>query len=315
MESEFQKENIQESAKVEVIIPTLNEAGSIRELIQSIKQKKFSYNVSILVIDGGSSDNTVQICKDEGIKVIKQRGKGKGMAMREAVEFSNSDIVVFIDGDGTYSIDDLDKIVKPLFEQKVDMVVGTRLEKREKGSISFFNIIGNKLFNKTINFALNSKVTDSLTGYRALYKNIFDDLVLFSDRFEIEVEMTVEALAKGYHVLEVPISYKKRKDTETKLNPIGDGLKIAQTLIFILLNVNPLKFFGLITIGFILIGLYPASQAIYEKMVFGEIVSIPSVVLASLLFVTSAISLVLGLVAEILVRSRRRLEYIINRKR
>ncbi len=300
---------------VEIIIPTLNEEGTIRELLQTIKKQTFPVKISTLVIDGGSKDNTIEICKEENVKVVRQKGKGKGNAMREAVELSNADIVVFIDGDGTYSISDLGLLLEPLLTDKADMVVGSRTTgKQEKGSISALNSFGNKLFNKTINFAMKSHVTDSLSGYRALYKNIFKELVLFSDNFEIEVEMTVEALAKGYRVHEVPINYGTRKGSTTKLRPADDGVKIGRTLLFILMNVNPLKFFGVLAICFIVAGLYPASQVLYEKFFFGEIESMPSVVFSSLLFMTGILSLVLGLVSELMVRSRRRLEYIINKK-
>ena len=77
-------------------------------------------------------------------------------------------------------------------------------------------MFGNKIFNKAINFAMKSSITDSLSGYRALYTKTFRKLILFSDSFEIEVEMTVEALAKGLRVLEVPISYSVRKGSDIK---------------------------------------------------------------------------------------------------
>ena len=125
--------------------------------------------------------------------------------------------------------------------------------------------------------------------------------------------MTVEALAKGYRVLEVPIRYGVRKGSRTKLDPVGDGITIAKTLLFILMNVNPLKFFGIIALGFFLAGLYPAHQVLYEKLVFGVITSMPSVVFSSLLFVTGAIAIVLGMLSELVVRSRRRVEYLITR--
>ena len=79
------------------------------------------------------------------------------------------------------------------------------------------------------------------------------------------------------------------------------------------MNVNPLKFFGLIALCFFIIGLYPASQAISEKIVTGEIISIPSVVLSALLFIASTLSLVIGMVSELVVRSRRRIEYLISK--
>ncbi|MBA3978759.1 MAG: hypothetical protein H0X50_11315 [Nitrosopumilus sp.] len=195
--------------------------------------------------------------------------------------------------------------------------MGSRIlggSKREKGSIAGFNVLGNTIFNKTINFAMKSSITDSLSGYRALYAKTFKELILFSDSFEIEVEMTVEALAKGFKILEVPISYSVRKGSYTKLNPLSDGIRIAKSLLFILMNVNPLKFFGLISLAFFAVGLYPGLYVLNEKIFTGEIISMPSVVFSSLLFVTGIISLVVGLLSELVVRSRRRIEYLITKQ-
>jgi dolichol-phosphate hexosyltransferase len=301
--------------KIEIIIPTLNEEKTVGELINNIRSCLLPIELSILVIDGGSTDRTVDICKRGNVRFLVQKGKGKGNAMREAVDHSEADIVVFIDGDGTYSPSDLGLLLEPLLNGKSDMVVGSRiLGKRERGAISIFHTLGNKLFNRAINFAMKSSITDSLSGYRALYKKTFSDLILFSDSFEIEVEMTVEALAKGYKVLEVPINYCIRKGSHTKLDPFGDGIKISKTLLFILMNVNPLKFFGIISLGFFAIGLWSGTYPLYEKISYGEITSIPAAVLSALLFVGGTLSIVVGMVSELVVRSRRRLEYLINRK-
>jgi glycosyltransferase involved in cell wall biosynthesis len=301
--------------KIEIIIPTLNEEKTIEELINNIRSCLLPIELSILVIDGGSTDRTVDICKSRNVRFLVQKGKGKGNAMREAVDHSEADIVVFIDGDGTYSPSDLGLLLEPLLNGKSDMVVGSRmLGKRQRGAISIFHTLGNKLFNRAINFAMKSSITDSLSGYRALYKKTFSDLILFSDSFEIEVEMTVEALAKGYKVLEVPINYSIRKGSDTKLDPFGDGIKISRTLLFILMNVNPLKFFVIISLGFFAIALWSATYPLYEKITYGEITSIPAAVLSALLFVGGTLSIVVGMVSELVVRSRRRLEHLINRK-
>src|SRR5918994_4139747 len=216
----------------EVIIPTLNEEQTIGELIHNIRNHVLPLSISILVIDGGSTDNTVNICKKENVKFITQKGKGKGNAMRQAVDHSDADIVVFIDADGTYGASDLGALLEPLINNKADMVVGSRLAgKMEKGAISILNMVGNRIFNSTINFAMSSHVTDSLSGYRAMFSNVFKDLVLFSNNFEIEVEMTVEALAKNYRVAETPIDYTIRKGTKSKLSPLDDGSKIAHSLL------------------------------------------------------------------------------------
>ena len=301
---------------VEVIIPTLNEELTIAEVVRSVLSCVLPVKVSITAIDGGSTDSTLDILKREHVRFIIQKGKGKGRAMREAVDQSTAEIIVFIDGDGTYSASDLKLLLDPLLNDKADMVVGSRtIGKRKKGAISTFNAIGNTLFNRAINFAMKSSITDSLSGFRALYRKTFNELVLFSNSFDIEVEITVEALAKGLRMLEVPIQYGVRHESSsTKLDPLGDGAKIARTLFFILVNVNPLKFFGIISLAFFVIGLYPASEVLYEKILTGEIIHIPSAIFASLLFVTGTISVVLGIVSELIVRSRRRLEYLINKK-
>jgi dolichol-phosphate hexosyltransferase len=311
--------------KVQVIIPTLNEEHTIKQTIDDIRscvtsqKQRTCMDLSILVIDGGSTDPTIDICFSENVKTIKQKGKGKGSAMRQAVERLSpdaADVVLFIDGDDTYCPSELGKLVEPLITDEADMVVGSRfLGTKEKRSISTLNIIGNKIFNKTINFSMGSSITDSLSGFRAFNMKVLKELVLFSDSFEIEVEMTVEALSKGYRVLEVPIHYKaRRKQSDTKLNPINDGIKIARTLIFILMNVNPLKFFGILSLGFFGVSLWPISQVLYEKMFHGQIVSIPAVVLSALLIITAIISIVVGMLAELVVRSRRRLEFMVTKR-
>ena len=303
------------SLSVDIIIPTLNEENDILKVIQDIGSQKLPVKISVLVIDGGSTDKTVEICKKENVRVLIQKSRGKGNAMKEAVSNSSADIIAFIDGDGTYSVNDVGSLLEPILTEKADMVVGSRiLGKREKSSISTLNLIGNKLFNNTINFALKSKVTDSLSGFRALRRETFNDLILFSDNFEIEVEMTVDAIAKGYRVMEVPINYRRRKDSETKLRSYEDGVKIGKTLFFLIMNIRPLLFFTIISAILFGISAYPAGLVLYEKIVFGDITHLPSVVLAALLMVTGVVVLVLGIISESLVRSRRRLEYLINKK-
>lgn len=310
------KQDVTSSLKVDVIIPTLNESEVIGELLVELSNLKLPFTVSALVVDGGSSDDTVNICKKARVKVIQQRGRGKGRAMREAVDHSQADIIVFIDGDTTYSVAEMGALLQPLVSGEADMVVGSRLlGEREKGSISALNTLGNRLFNSAINFSMKSNITDSLSGYRAIHRKSFMELILLSDSFEIEVEMMVEALARHYKVVEVPVSYRKRnKGSKTKLSPVDDGVQIAKTLMFILMNMHPLKFFGIFSLGFILVGLYPAIFVINEKIMTNTITSMPSVVFASLLFMTGTICLVIGILSELVVASRRRLEAIMTRR-
>src|SRR6266705_3010502 len=109
---------------VEIIIPTLNEEETIGELIHSIHSSSLPFELSILVIDGRSTDGTLDVCKREKVRFIIQKGKGKGSAMREAVELSDADIIVFIDGDGTYSLADIELLLQPLLRGESDIVIG-----------------------------------------------------------------------------------------------------------------------------------------------------------------------------------------------
>ncbi len=144
---------------IEIILPVLNEEDTIGAVIDDIsKLDDKEFFVSIVVIDGGSTDDTINICKRKNVKLVVQKGKGKGNAMKEAVEsHTTADIVVFMDGDGTYPVSELKSIVAPLLRDDADMVVGSRiLGKKEKGALVAFNSVGNKIFNKSINFAMKS---------------------------------------------------------------------------------------------------------------------------------------------------------------
>jgi len=313
-EIESEKHPSLNELRVEIIIPTLNEETSIGKLLREINSLSLPIKLSTLVIDGGSTDKTVEICKKENVKVIKQHGKGKGTAMREAVDFSTADIVVFVDGDGTYPINKIESLLEPLLTDQAEMVIGSRLlGKREKGSISNINILGNKIFNNCINFALKANVTDSLSGYRAIYRKIFKELILFSNSFEIEVELTVETIARGYRLREVPIDYKKRHDSESKLNSAGDGTKIANTLFFVIMNVKPLLFFGIMSAVFFIASFYPLGIVLYEITVIGYVIHISYVIPTALLMITGVITFALGILSELIVRSRRRIEFLVTR--
>lgn len=311
-----EKTENEKNVTIDIIIPTLNEGASLGPLLESIRSHKFTHTVSTFIIDGGSTDDTAEICKKHGVVFLKQKRKGKGEAMKQAVNYSNADIVVFMDGDDTYSINDFENIIQPLIDDSADMAVGSRINNQmEKGSITIINKIGNSLFNKIINFALKDTLTDSLSGYRAIRKEVFSDLVLLSNHFEIEVEMTVEALSQGYRIKEIPIKYVNRKKTETKLNPIDDGIKIGKTLLFVIMNIRPVLFFSIFASGFIGLGLVTGIWVLYQRYVLDGSLYTPLVVLTTLFIIMGTMSIVLGLISELIVRSRKRMEYIIKTSR
>jgi dolichol-phosphate mannosyltransferase len=297
-----------------IVILTLNEEGSIQGVIRNFSNTLPDMSTKIIVIDGKSSDNTVEIARDAGVEVLIQKTMGKGAAIREAIEYTNADIVVFIDGDGTYTSEEVENLVTPIVNGEADMVIGSRfLGKMENGSITLLNKFGNRLFNFLIKISNKFKITDVLSGYRAIKRECLDEIVLFSVGFEIEVEMTMEFLSKKYRLIEVPISYQKRIDSKTKLRPFHDGFGIFRTLFYAIMNTRPLFFFSILSIILFIIGIYPTSLVLYEKIFLGEVYHLPSAILSSLFFISGGIILVLGILADLIVSTRKRMEYVFKK--
>jgi len=297
------------------VIPTLNEEKTIYEVITAFPRKLFNKSIHVLVVDGNSTDETVRLAKRAGAQVILQKTRGKGVAMKEGAEAVKSEICVFIDGDGTYLPTEVDRVVKPILEDKADMVIGSRFEGEiEKGAITWINRLGNKIFNFIIRRSTGAKITDMLSGYRAIKGKCLDELVLLSKNFEIETEITLESYMNGQRIMEVPVTYKKRIGTRSKLRPFRDGIKILRSILFFVMNSRPLFFFSIIASAFFLFGLYPAMYVLVEKITLGEIYHIPSIILASLLFTSGAIVLIFGLMAELVVTNRRRIEYVLRKR-
>jgi dolichol-phosphate mannosyltransferase len=209
--------------KLSVIIPTLNEEKTIASVIRQIKGEVF-------VIDANSTDKTVEIARKYDAKIIKQKSIGKGNALKQAFKQISSDIYVIIDGDNTYNPKEINKLIKPVILGEADLAVGSRILGNGRRNIRFLNLFGNFLFNLILRLCLKTEITDMLSGFRAINKELINNIKLISDDFEIETEMTVKTIKNGYKIKEVPVSYRKRI-TPSKLHPIKDGIKIFFNLI------------------------------------------------------------------------------------
>ena len=210
------------------IIPTLNECHTVQEVIRKAKQHAHR----VIVVDGHSQDDTCTYAREEGAEILFQEGRGKGMALRTAFNRVESDIYIIIDGDATYDAMEIGKLLQPVLDDKADIVVGSRLKgKLEPGSISRVNKFGNRLFNFLINSLHQGNITDSQSGFRVLNKKAVHRLELSSIGFEIETEITIKALKQGLRILEVPITYARRRGTNSKLNSFKAGSRIIRTII------------------------------------------------------------------------------------
>lgn len=173
-----------------ILIPTLNEAATIGDLIKDFKKVGFS---NILVIDGNSKDGTAQIAELEGARVVLQTGKGKGQAMIQAFELIESPYVIMVDGDGTYLAKEAPSLLEPILVGKADHVIGNRLEKYSPGAFTKLNLVGNRLINLLFDIAYGVQLRDILSGYRAFTLDSIRELELNKTGFEIEPKSLLSA--------------------------------------------------------------------------------------------------------------------------
>ncbi len=291
MSREFTKDDVC------IVIPTLNEEASIGEVIEGFLKQGFH---NILVIDGNSVDKTREIAERMGAKVVIQKGKGKGRAIKEAFEIIDYPIAVLIDGDGTYLPEEVHLLLQPIKEDLADHVVGNRLENFEKGAFTKLNLIGNKIINFMFRIAYGVDLRDILSGYRALTKELYKSVELEKSGFEVETELTVETISKGFRIIEVPITYKKRGG-KTKLNPIKDGMKIAIAIYDLLKKYSPGRYFYFV--GFFMIFLGILMGLYIVKDWFRHITHYLLAVLTALLIISGLQIILFGTITDLLYRS------------
>jgi len=276
-----------------ILIPTLNEEDSIGRIIRDFKTNGFE---NILVIDGNSTDSTREIAEREGARVEVQRGKGKGTAVRQAFELIKEEMIVIIDGDGTYLPSEVKRLLDPIIKNEADHVIGNRFGFR--GAFTLSHRIGNWILNKVFGLGYGVKLNDILSGYRALTKDSLEKMNLKKERFEIETEMVVESVKRGIRIKEVPIRYERRKGV-SKLNFIRDGLRIFYTLYVLARIYNPMFYFGIIGSLFIAIGIISGFYVVIEW--YRGVTHVLLTVFTSLMILSGIQFLMFGQLGDLLV--------------
>lgn len=212
-----------------VLIPTLNEEGAIGRVIDELHHENLN---NILVIDGNSSDRTVEIARSKGARIISQCSKGKGNAIIEALNEIREPYIVMLDGDGTNQPCYAPRMIEIIKRHDCDHVIGNRLKNYEPHAFRFINLVGNKLFNKLFKVIYKKDFVDILSGYHVFTTESLKSLNLKSAGFEIETEIAVKYAKSNYKTKVIDTYYKARVDeSKTKLNPIKDGWKILRMML------------------------------------------------------------------------------------
>lgn len=213
---------------ISIVIPTLNESEAIREVIEEIPEqelKEEGYDVEILVVDGGSTDGTIDQIRDLNVKNINE-DDGKANAVRKGLDIAEGDYFFLIDGDSSYPAEKIADMVN-LLEDGYSMVLGSRFTGTiEDGAMSLRNKIGNHILTWMGNKMYGTDVSDLCTGLRGIKIDELDENIP-GEGFEIEAGIHIVMSEK--EIGEIPIEYSKRKG-KSKLH-IRDGLRIGWRLL------------------------------------------------------------------------------------
>ncbi len=216
---------------ISVVIPTLNEEGNIGEAIKEVKKEleKYGYRYEIIVVDGHSTDKTVEIAKSLGAKILYD-SVGKGSALRKGMEKAKGDIIISMDADLSNKPNELRLLISGI-EIGYDICMGSRfIVGGGTEDMPLFRKFGNKIFVMLVNLFFRTNYTDLCYGYRGFRKGIINKLGLKEDKFGIETEISIKAAKLGLKVLEVPSFEKKRGSGEGKLRSFRDGYAILKTI-------------------------------------------------------------------------------------
>jgi glycosyltransferase involved in cell wall biosynthesis len=214
---------------VSVVIPTLNEAGNIRETVITIN-KELTYPKEIIIVDGNSTDGTQEIVKNmKFCRLIVEARRGYGLALRTGIKNAKGDVVIMVDGDGTYEVRHINLLIKTLIKNNAELCQATRMYDLRK-AMGFTNFVANKIITFFFDFVYGQFLTDTQSGFRAISRSALEKVDLHEDDMSFATEMLVQFAKKDFKIVEVPSSYRPRKYGNPKMRRIKSGIEIFTTI-------------------------------------------------------------------------------------
>ena len=292
--------------KIAVLIPCYNEELTVEKVIKDFRREL--PEAEIYVYDNNSKDKTAQIARENGAIVKHEYKQGKGNVVRSMFSDIDADLYIMVDGDDTYPAESVHTLIEPVRRGEADMCIGDRLSNGtyQKENKRPFHEFGNNIVRGSINFLFGSKLKDIMTGYRVFNKKFVKNMPVMSAKFEIETEMSLYALDKRFVIKEIPIVYRDRPEGSfSKLNTITDGFKVVKTIIKMLKNYHPFRFYTGVAAIFFLLGLLVGIPVVVEFFKTAYITKVPSAVLATGLMIIAVLAEQCGIILETVVRVNR----------
>ncbi|MHA1225632.1 MAG: glycosyltransferase family 2 protein [Candidatus Hodarchaeales archaeon] len=225
-----------EIPSISVVIPAYNEEHNLSFVLEDIRDilNKIGLPYEIVVVNDGSQDKTADVAREFGVVLIdNRRNLGKGGALINGFVHAKGNIIITMDADMSHRAEDIPHLIYPLLKnENVQATIGSRfVNSIGKRSTSELHLVGNRIINALILLLTGRFVSDSQSGFRAYRRNALMKIELHSSGFDIESEMTIKFLKKGFAIIEVPITCYPRKNGLTRINPFKDGLNILKSII------------------------------------------------------------------------------------
>lgn len=289
--------------EIAVLIPCYNEELTIEKVVNDFRREL--PDARIYVFDNNSVDATALLASGAGATVIVSPQQGKGNVVRHMFLEINVDVYLLVDGDDTYPAESARTLIDALHSTGADMVVGMRLQSSQKeiGAFRLFHRFGNRLVAGLISSLFRAKVVDVMSGYRALTKAFVKGVPLCSEGFEIETEMTLQALTKQFVIREVPIDYGVRPEgSSSKLNTYSDGYRVLRSIFIIFKDYKPLYFFSVLSLFLAFLSVLCGVLPIVDYIAARYVLHVPLAILAVGAGILSAISMSIGLVLDTIAK-------------
>lgn len=294
--------------KIAVLVPCYNEEVAVAKVVGDFRAAL--PEATVFVYDNNSTDNTVAAASAAGAEVFRETRQGKGYVVRRMFTDIEADVYVLVDGDATYDAPSVRKMIAHLLDERLDMVVGSRVH-REKAAYRAGHETGNRLLTRFVASVFGPSFNDMLSGYRVFSRRFVKSFPVLSGGFEIETELTIHALELGMAVTEIETPYYARPEgSASKLNTWRDGFRILWTILQLYRAERPLPFFSALGAALAIVAIALAVPIVITYLETHLVPRLPTAVLAMGLMLMAFLSFAVGLVLDTVTRGRREMKLL-----
>ena len=276
---------------VSIIIPAYNEAATIGIVVNKIKT--LYPGLEVIVVNDGSSDNTEAAARDSGAIVYSHPYNiGNGAAIKSGIRIASGEVLVFMDGDEQHNPEDIGRMLE--FFPEYDMVVGARAKSDQ---VSLFRGAGNRILNRLASYVAKFRVHDLTSGFRAVKAEIaYNLLYLLPNTYSYPTTMTLGVLRSGRSVKYIPINIRRRKNGVSNIKVSRDGVRFFMIITKICALYSPFRIFLPLSMLIFFLGM---TNYLFSYITSGRFTN-----MSLLLFTTSVIVFLMGLISEQITQLR-----------